>query len=327
MEKDRKEKVKELTEQLHEGIKNLYESEKYREYLKTMSKFTNYSFNNTVLIWMQRPDASSVAGYRAWETKFQRYVKAGAKGIQIIEPAPWKLKVYETATDADGKPLLDQYGNEIKQEVERTFQNFRAGYVFAYEDTEGKPLPSIVSILDQNVDNYDTLMDALKTISPVPIQFREIEGGANGYYDLLSREIVIKDSLPEMQKIKTGIHETAHAILHDKVTGEDPEATQREREVSAESVAFVVANYFGLDTSEYSFGYVGGWSAGKELKEFQDKMEVIRKTANSIITSMEEHIMKNTMPELTEDRRMLPEVQAEVVQYEKSQRAISHRRR
>lgn len=327
MAKEQKEKVKELTEKLHEGIKNLFESDRYRDYLKTMAKFTNYSFNNTVLISLQRPDTMAVAGYVDWQKKFGRTVKPGAKGIQIIQPAPWKYTAHQIVKDADGNPIKDQDGNEVKQEVERTYQGYKVGYVYAYEDTEGKELPSIVSILDQDVKNYTAVMDALKKISPVPIRFDKIRGGINGYYDLKNREIVVKVDLPDAQKVKTSIHEIAHGILHDKVTGEDPQATQREREVSAESVAFIVCSWLGVDTSEYSFGYIGGWSAGKELLELQTKMETIRKTANGIISSLETELMKNTVVDTLEKLPMIAEVTVVPVQKEKPHHSVSHRRR
>lgn len=324
--KDKDEKIKELTEKLETGIKELYDSDRYKDYLQTMSKFTNYSFNNTILIWAQRPDASAVAGYRSWQTKFGRSVIPGSKGIMIYEPTQFKRTLHEVVTDADGNPILDQNGNKITREVERTFPSFKVGYVFAYEDTSGKPLPSIVSILNQDVDNYDTLMNALQTVSPAPIYFSPIPGTANGYYDLEKREIVVDSTLPQLQKVKTSIHEIAHTLLHDKVTGEDPLATQREMEVSAESVAFVVCSYLGLDASNYSFGYVGEWSSGKDLKELQQKMEVIRKAANTIISGIENELMKNTINETTEKKPLIPEISVTVVQ-EKAHHSISHRRR
>ena len=327
--KDQNEKIKELTEQLHDGIKNLFESDRYRDYLQAMAKFHNYSFNNSLLIWAQRPDASAVAGYRAWQTKFQRTVNPGAKGIMIIEPAPWKRTIHEKVFDEDGNSVKDQEGNELTQEVERTYQGFKVGYVFAYEDTSGKPLPSIVSILDKEVDNFDSVMDALRKISPAPIRFDSVDGGANGYYDLVNREIVVKDTLPQAQKIKTAVHEVAHSILHDKIDGLDLEATKREMEVSAESVAFVVCSWLGLDTSEYSFGYVGGWSAGKELKELQQKMEKIRTTASMIISGIDGELMQQVIvpEEIEEEREMLQSVTVVAVQKEKPQRSVSHRRR
>jgi hypothetical protein len=328
--KDPYEKVKELTEKLQAGIQELYDSEKYRDYLCAMAKFHHYSFNNSLLIWAQRPDASSVAGYRAWQTKFGRTVNPGAKGIMIYAPSSYKRTLREVVTEADGNPVLDKDGNKVTREVERTFPNFKISYCFAYEDTSGeKPLPSIVSIVDKDVSNFDSVMDALRKISPAPIRFDSVGGGANGYYDLVNREIVVKDTLPQAQKIKTAVHEVAHSILHDKIDGLDLEATKREMEVSAESVAFVVCSWLGLDTSEYSFGYVGGWSAGKELKELQQKMEKIRTTACMIISGIDGELMQQVIvpEEIEEEREMLQSVTVVAVQKEKPQRSVSHRRR
>ena len=224
----------------------------------------------------------------------------------------------------------DEDGNKITQAVERTFPTFKVGYVFAYEDTTGKPLPSIVSIVDKEVDNFDSVMDALRKISPAPIRFDSVDGCANGYYDLVNREIVVKDTLPQAQKIKTAVHEVAHSILHDKIDGLDQEATKMERECSAEAVAFVVCSYYGLDTSEYSFCYVGGWSAGKARKELQQKMEKIRTTASMIISGIDGELRPQLVivpEEIEEEREMLQSVTVVAVQKEKPQRTISHRRR
>ena len=328
--KDKKnEKIQELTEKLQNGIQELYDSEKYRDYLRTMAKFHHYSFNNSLLIWAQRPDATAVAGYRAWQTKFERTVNPGAKGIMIYEPSNFKRTLREIVTDEDGNPVLDKDGNKVTRAVEKTFPTFKVGYVFAYEDTTGKPLPSIVSIVDKEVDNFNSVMNAMQKVSPAPIRFDSVDGGANGYYNLLKREIVVKDTLPQAQKIKTAVHEVAHSILHDKIDGLDQEANKREMEVSAESVAFVVCSYLGLDTNEYSFGYVAGWSAGKELKELQTKMEIIRSTAHTIISGIEAEILKETIQETEtiEQQPMIPEMTVTVVQTEKPHRTISHRRR
>ena len=328
--KDQNEKIKELTEKLQAGIQELHDSEKYRDYLRTMAKFHHYSFNNSLLIWAQRPDATAVAGYRAWQTKFGRTVNPGAKGIMIYAPSSYKRTLREVVTDADGNPVLDKDGNKVTREVERTFPNFKISYCFAYEDTSGKPLPSIVSILDKDVDNYDSVMDALRKISPAPIRFDSVGGGANGYYDLVNREIVVKDTLPQAQKIKTAVHEVAHSILHDKIDGIDQDTDKRSVEISAESIAFVVSSWLGVDTSEYSFGYISGWSAGKELVELQRKMEVIRSTANMIITGIDGELMQKQIvqeEEIEEEQEMLQSVTVVAVQKEKPQRTISHRRR
>ena len=320
VKKTQQEKVKEITEKLHEGIKKLFNSDTYRNYLKTMSKFTNYSFNNTLLIGMQRPDTQAVAGYKAWETKFHRTVKKGSKGIQILSPAPYTVKVEEPKRDALGNVLRDSDGKEIMEEVEKIRQAFKVAYVFAYEDTEGEPLPEIVSILDKEVKDYDKLMDVLKEVSPCPIHFVPIQSAANGYYHLEKRSIYVKEDLPQLQKVKTSVHEIAHALLHDRISGEDIEATKREREGCAESVAFVVCEYLGLDTSDYSFGYIAGWSSGKELDELKQKMELIRKTADMIISGIEQKLVQ----QLTQSQKMEQEP-VQNMSLDKSNQKTMHR--
>lgn len=328
--KENKEKIKEITEKLQAGIQELHNSDKYREYLVAMSKFHHYSFNNSLLIWAQRPDASAVAGYRGWQTKFGRIVKPGSKGIMIIEPAPWAKTVQEVATDENGNPMKDQDGNDIKKEVERIYQGFKVGYVFAYEDTEGRPLPSIVNHLESDVDGYDELTDVLKSISPVPIYYHEIPSAANGYYDKLNREIHVDSRLSELHKTKTLLHEMAHYYLHDLENGIDIDADRREREVCAESVAFVVCSWLGLDSSDYSFGYVSGWSADSDsMPEFQEKMEFIRKTASKIIREIENEIARTRFieEENEEIRLMKKEMDVYVVKSQKPEHSGTHRRR
>lgn len=293
-------KITEITERLHEGVKNLFESEKYKEYLKTMAKFSHYSFSNTLLIALQRPDASAVAGYKSWQTKFERHVVEGAKGIAIIQPAPYRKKMDIVLKDEAGNSILDADGKEIRTEVERMVEHYKVGWVYALEDTEGKPIPEIVNTLTGNVENYDELKDILASVSKVPISYEEFSGAANGFYAPEEERIVVKASLPELQSIKTTIHEIAHSILHNRVNGTDQEATHREKEVEAESVAFTVCSYLGLDTSDYSFGYVSGWSAGQELKELQGKMELIRKTSHEIITGIESEIQSRRMSQTDE---------------------------
>lgn len=291
MKQERVDKIKEITEKLNQGIQELYQSDRYVDFLRVMSKFHSYSANNCMLIAMQRPDATAVAGYRTWETKFNRHVKKGSTGIAILEPAPWKKLVRQTLLDEIGNPLLGPDGEVMVQEVEHTVQGFKIGHVFAYEDTEGEPLPTMVDIVSQEVKDYDRTMEILQKVSPVPIYLHEISGGANGYFNHMSRDIHVRNDLPQGQTVKTTIHEIAHSLLHDKATGEDPNANRREREVCAESVAFIVCDYMGLDTSSYSFGYIGGWSQGHELKELQSKMELIRRTANTIIAGIEAEVL------------------------------------
>lgn len=292
---ERQEKIQQITERLHQGIHELFSSERYREYLDTMSKFSHYSSNNILLIMLQRPDATAVAGYRAWEQKFERHVNPGSKGIAIIEPAPWKKTFLVSETDENGNVLYDANGSEIIKEVERVVQSFKVGYVFAYEDTTGKPLPEIADKLQGSVKNYDELMNAIQAVCPAPIIFEPITNGANGYYSHTTDTIHVSSDLSDAMKIKTLIHEFAHREAHSLVAGTDKESNRMEREVTAESVAYTVCSAFGLDTKSYSFGYIAGWSKGQELNELQNKMEVIRKTAHSIISAVEQEMEKQRM--------------------------------
>lgn len=266
--------IKEITEKLEQGVKEIYESEKYKAYLDFMGKFWDYSFNNCVLIMMQKPEATLVAGYRAWQNKFKRFVKKGEKGITILAPCPKKYT----------KEVEDENGNIEVKEINYT--TFRACTVFDISQTEGEEVPNIVRELSESVENYAELLDKLITLSPVPVAFEDVQGGANGYYSHVEKRIVIKAGMGEMQTVKTLVHEISHAILHNKDDGEEMEATKHEKEVQAESVAYTVCNALGLDTSDYSFGYIAGWSKGKEMKELSASMEVIRKTAKAIIEDL-----------------------------------------
>ena len=273
-----------LVDRIKEGVKNLFDSENYKAYLNTMNKFYQYSVNNTILIMMQRPDASAVASYTSWKNNFGRHVKEGAKGIQIIQPCPYIVK--------DKVEIEDINGNKKYEEVEKLVQGYKVGYVFDLEDTEGTPLPEIVTLLQEDFQNYELMKKCLEDISPVPVTYEKINSSANGYYDLTNKRIVVDSSLSESQTIKTLIHEIAHSILHDKDNGIDKETNRREREVEAESVAYSVASYYGLDTSDYSFGYIASWSDGKELTELREHLEAIKTAAGSIIDSVDEKILE-----------------------------------
>lgn len=293
---ERRAQIAEITEKLDQKVSELFNSEAYKKYLKTMSKFHNYSFNNTILIAMQRPDASLVAGFNAWKNNFHRNVKKGEKGIRIFAPAPIKKTVEQDVIDpVTFQPVLDADGNAKKEEVQVTIPNFQVVTVFDLAQTEGEDLPSIgVSELSGKVDGYKTMFNALEKISPVPVEKSQIDSGAKGYFSPAEQKIVLQEGMSEVQTVKTMIHETAHALLHDKdgvkVEGvEDTDKKNRNtKEVEAESVAYTVCEYFGIDTSEYSFGYIAGWSAGKELKELKASMETIRKTASKIISGIED---------------------------------------
>ena len=281
-----------IMQNLETGVAELFTSERYQEYLKTMSKFHNYSFNNTLLIAMQRPDATLVTGYRNWQS-MGRQVKKGEKGITIIAPAPIKRKKEQTVLDQDQKPVIGSDGKPKTEEVEITLPCFKAITVFDIEQTTGEPIQTLApEILTAAVEDFDLFLQAIQEISPVPIRFDAIEGSANGYYHNLDKEIVIKKEMSQSQTLKTAIHETAHARLHDKEIMESQgiEKDRLTKEVEAESVAYCVCSAFELDTSEYSFPYIAGWSSGKEMRELKASMDVIRKTAGEMIDELTEKI-------------------------------------
>ena len=281
-----------IMQNLETGVAELFTSERYQEYLKTMSKFHNYSFNNTLLIAMQRPDATLVTGYRNWQS-MGRQVKKGEKGITIIAPAPIKRKKEQTVLDQDQKPVIGSDGKPKTEEVEITLPCFKAITVFDIEQTTGEPIQTLApEILTAAVEDFDLFLQAIREISPVPIRFDAIEGSANGYYHNLDKEIVIKKEMSQSQTLKTAIHETAHARLHDKEIMESQgiEKDRLTKEVEAESVAYCVCSAFELDTSEYSFPYIAGWSSGKEMRELKASMNVIRKTAGEMIDELTEKI-------------------------------------
>ena len=290
------EKLKEITDRLEQGITELFDSERYKEYLKVMSKFHNYSFRNTVLIAMQKPDASLVAGFSAWKNNFERNVMRGQKGIKIIAPSPYKIKQEMQKIDPHTqKPIIGKDGKPVTEEKEITIPAYKVVSVFDVSQTEGKELPDIaVDELTGDVDRYKDFFAALEKTSPVPIAFENIEGGSHGYYHLEDKRIAINEGMSELQTLKTAIHEIAHAKLHDidlnAPKDEQPRVDRRTREVEAESVAYTVCQHYGLDTSDYSFGYVAGWSSGRELSELKSSLETIRGAAAEIINSIDANI-------------------------------------
>ena len=287
------EKLKEITDRLEQGITELFDSERYKEYLKVMSKFHNYSFRNTVLIAMQKPDASLLAGFSAWKNNFERNVMRGQKGIKIIAPSPYKIKQEMQKIDPHTqKPIIGKDGKPVTEEKEITIPAYKVVSVFDVSQTEGKELPDIaVDELTGDVDRYKDFFAALEKTSPVPIAFENIEGGSHGYYHLEDKRIAINEGMSELQTLKTAIHEIAHAKLHDidlnAPKDEQPRVDRRTREVEAESVAYTVCQHYGLDTSDYSFGYVAGWSSGRELSELKSSLETIRSAAAEIINSID----------------------------------------
>ena len=301
-----KQRVQELTDKLEQGLQDLFNSDSYRNYLSTMSKFHNYSFNNTLLIAMQKPDATLVAGYKAWQKNFERHVNKGEKAIRILAPAPYKIKEERDKIDpVTQELLLDKDGNPQKEEVEITIPAFRAVSVFDLSQTDGKPIPELTAKeLLSDVEGYQDMIRAVEAISPVPIELEEIAGDSKGYYDREAKRIAVQENMSESQTLKTMIHEVAHSKLHSKEVEQDEQKRKdrNTKEVEAESVAYTVCQHFGIDTSDYSFGYIAGWSSGRDTKELRSSMDTIRRTASELITGIEEQLQ-----ELQRDREVSQE--------------------
>lgn len=281
-----------IMQSLESGVEELFTSNRYQEFLKTMAKFHNYSFNNTMLIAMQRPDATLVTSYKNWQS-MGRQVMKGEKGITIIAPAPYKKMKEKEVLDENQRPIMGTDGKPKTEKVEVTVPHFKAVTVFDIAQTSGEPIQTLApELLTAAVQDFDSFMQAIQKISPVPIRFDEIDGNANGYYHNANKEIVIKKGLSESQTLKTAIHETAHAKLHDREIMESlgVEKDRLTKEVEAESVAYCVCSSFDLDTSDYSFPYIAGWSSSREMKEMKASMDVIRKTAGEMIDQLTEEL-------------------------------------
>lgn len=309
-QEDKVDHVKELTDKLEAGVKDIFnnpnydngfDEENFKRYLEAVSKFHNYSYRNCMLIQMQNPEASLVAGYKAWEKEHERHVKKGEHGIKILAPCPYKKMVEKNKLDPETNlPMRDENGDYIKEKSLETFQSYRQVTVFDVSQTEGKELARILSHFTReiggDVENFEKMMKALEEVSPVKIEHAPIYTGAHGYFYSSSdgSKIVVNEGMSQVQDIKTAIHELAHAVLHDPTTGmeKDSELSRNAKEVQAESVAYVVCQHFGIDTGDYSFSYVGNWSTGKDLKELTASMDLIQKTASGLITSIEEKIQE-----------------------------------
>ena len=295
-----REQLKEITDRIEAGIRDIFESgdmEKYRNYLRTMSRFHNYSLNNQALIHLQRPDATYVAGYNRWRDKFSRHVLRGEKGITIIAPTPYKKKIEQEKLDPDTKlPILDADGKVMTEEKEIEIPMFRPVKVFDYAQTDGKPLPervaSPVANLTGSVENYEAFMEALRRSSPVPVEFKPLSADMDGYFSPKSQSITLREGMSEVQTVSAAVHEIAHAKLHNYALQQPEERRHKSRnteEVEAESISFMVCAYFGIETGANSFGYVATWSKNAELPEFRASLDTIGKTANGIITDVEKH--------------------------------------
>ena len=296
-----KERIKEITAGIEKGIQELFESDRYRNYLTTMSRFHRYSLNNVMLIHAQRPDATLVAGFNKWKNSFGRHVKKGEKGIQILAPTPYKIKQEEQKLDPDTKlPLLDDNGEPVTEEKEVTIPMFKVVSVFDVSQTDGRPLPQISSTLTGDVAEYEVFLDALHRTSPVPISFQAMEPGMDGYFAPKKQKIFLREGMSQVQTICAAVHEIAHSKLHDYehmteladdgetilVPGEKSRNTE---EVEAESISYAVCQYFGIETADNSFGYIAAWSQGKELKELRASLETINKTSSELISGIEKH--------------------------------------
>ena len=289
-EKSMKERVKELTDKLEQGLKEVFESDNYKNYLNTMAKFHNYSINNTLLINQQKPDATLVAGYDSWVRNFDRHVKKGERGINIIAPAPFKTEREVPIINPEtGQPILKKDGTPYTEKKEVTIPYFKITRVFDISQTEGRDLPTIgVNELLKDVDGAKDFIESLKKVSPIPIEFGETNGDSKGFYSPVDNKIVVKDGMSDAQTIKTMVHEISHAKLHNPDRAEENAGKSKGTiEMEAESIAYIVCQHFGIDTSDYSFGYIAGWSEGKETDELKKSMNTIRETSSEMIYRVE----------------------------------------
>lgn len=295
-------RLEEITAGIEQGIKELFESEKYKNYLSVMSRFHRYSFNNTMLIYMQKPDATLVAGFNKWKYQFERHVKKGERGITIIAPTPYKMKIEQQKLDPETKtPVLDKDGKAVMEEKEIEVPSFRPVKVFDVSQTDGKPLPELASDLSGNVQNYDVFIEALRCSAPVPIEFEQMAFSTDGYFSPEQQRIAIREGMSEVQTVSAAVHEVAHSKLHDYhkeqehdvLSDENSETPlpkdRRTEEVEAESISYAVCQYFGIETGENSFGYIASWSKDKELSELKASLETINKASSELISDISYH--------------------------------------
>ena len=281
-----KERLREITARIEQGVKEVFTSGKYADYLRTMSRFTRYSVNNRLLIYMQNPKASYVAGYQAWQNKFERHVVKGAKGITIIAPTPYKKKIEEEKLDPDTKlPMLDENGDVITEEKEIRIPMFKPVTVFDVSQTDGKPLPVLAETLVGSVQNYDVFMEAVKRSSPVPVIMEPMQENMDGYFSLSEQKIHLREGMSEVQTVCAAIHEITHAKLHNNDSGD--EKSRRIEEITAESTAFSVCAYYNIETDANSFGYIANYVQGKSINDLKNNLDLIAKTADEIISDID----------------------------------------
>lgn len=293
---NRKSEMKEITEKLEQGVADIFSSEKYKIFLDTMARFPRYSYNNNLLIMLQKPDATLCQSYTGWK-KMGRFVKRGEKGIRILAPTPFKIDREQNKLDEKGQTILDKDGEPVKETVQIDVTGFKLVSTFDLSQTEGEPLPTLgVEELTGSVEGYAKFFEAIRNASPVPVAFEEIKGKAKGYFQTSENRIAIKEGMSEVQNVKTLIHEMAHAKLHNMTTQKvrDDVQTRSSKEVEAESVAYTVCQHYGIDTSDYSFAYVAGWSKGKEMPELKESLGEIQKAASELITAIDEKVQELT---------------------------------
>lgn len=320
-----RERLKEITDSIEQGIQELFQSEKYQQYLRTMSRFHRYSVNNTMLIYLQKPDATLVAGFNKWRDQFGRSVNKGEHGIKIIAPTPYKKKIQAEKLDPDTQlPMLDGEGKVITEEKEVKIPMYKPVTVFDVSQTSGKPLPELASDLTGNVQNYEVFLEALKRASPVPIEIQPIYQNADGFFNLETQSIAIREGMSEVQTVCAAVHEIAHSKLHNYDHSEAPEQSEgepvekkdrRTEEVEAESISFAVCAYYGIATGENSFGYIAAWSKDKDLKELRASLETINQTASELITDIDRHLV-----EICKERGIDPKAQAALPETPKQSR-------
>ncbi|MBR5361152.1 MAG: ImmA/IrrE family metallo-endopeptidase [Lachnospiraceae bacterium] len=288
---ERKREMEEITKKLEKGVKDIFDGDNYKKYLKFCSKLPRYSVNNQILIMLQRPDATSCQSFSGWK-EMKRFVKKGEKGIRILAPSPYKKEVEQQKTDSNGAPIFDSKGEPVMETVEITVNAFKPVSTFDVSQTEGEPVPGLgVEEIIGGVDGYEIMLDAIRSSISVPIEFEDISSGAKGYYHVEENRIAVQKDMSEAQTIKTLLHEASHAVLHSHEAMKDTKDKPRsQKECEAESVAFVVCSHYGIDTSDYSFPYVAGWSSGKEVPELKASLDTIRRAASDLITKIDEHL-------------------------------------
>lgn len=292
----RKAEMEEITSKLEKGVKDIFDGANYQQYLNFCAKLPRYSVNNQILIMMQKPDATMCQSFTNWK-EVNRHVRKGEKGIRILAPAPYKMQKEQEKVDASGKTVLDKDGEPVKETVEVTINAFKPVSTFDVSQTEGEPIPSPgVDELTGSVEGYETLLAAIKEVVPVPISFEQIDSGAKGFYHLEENRIVVQEGMSEAQTVKTLLHEASHQALHSKeaMDSAGEKKSKNQKETEAESVAYVVCQHYGIDTSDYSFPYVATWSADKEVPELKASLDTIRRTASELIVKIEEKVQTLT---------------------------------